>query len=972
MSTASPTQSFFQRAFSPLFARLSAAWAGLDGTTRLHTTVLAGLMVGSLAHYLVFITYFIEDAGISFAYARNWAEGEGFVTFAGGERVEGFSNPLWTWICAAFYVIGVPPFTTAKLLGAAFGAGTLPLAWALTKEARGRLDAVALIPPLLLAASSTYAIWNASGLENSLFGVLLTAGMLLILREAERPQAFPWSAVMFLGLAITRPEGVVYAAVAGLVRLVLAIRARQVVVPIAKWLVVFWAPFLVYQAWRYNYFAWPFPNTFYAKVDGEDRFKPWSWGTKGWLYIRNYMSAFGIGYVLPLALVAMTGLRDRRRWLTLGLTALCALVWLWNGRDGLPDGFDPNWLAKLQLHWDKVRVGAAIFAVVAATVATLGERGAAARVLCLGQVVAGLFFVLYSGGDWMAQWRFFSYFAVPGFVLIGLGLGRLLDAVPPLGRERLGMPTLRLITLTVFVLVIGTPNIWQSAWAAPSPETTISDVKQRVEYMTWVQRRLHLERVTLWDVDMGAHMYYTDWRILDVAGLVDVPVSRHLYQKAFIREYLFLEERPHFAHMHGGWASKVKITTHPEWKRDYIEIPGYPSGRKQFHIGNHIRKDIFVRPSYEGPEGRRAMFKGGVTLEGWDILSPEVPEEGRVVVDVWLKAGFRKAGVRVIAVLDDGAGHQHAFAVPPGYDWYKVTDWKNDEHVRGTFDLDLPKSLPKGTYDLGFVLLDEKSGAVLEVNLPPAPAPEAPVEGVEPVVEAPAAPRYMRGELFFDAAVVIVSRDEATTLADEDRLQAFTFAEIGECELAWGAWKQAEHHVAKNTRWHDDYRPEVKTAVAGCYAARAAEAPTPDEQVRWLVEARGYDHNLDAVVTAAQALAATKDAEGDAAAAKEDWEGAYAAYRAALMLDPRLSWTRKKAEEARDKRLDISGKVKDPPPKPSTTRTAPGPKKAGEPDDPKADDNSPDLKPAGVRRPTVGPRGKVPPQNPAQRAPSVD
>ena len=115
-------------------------------------------------------------------------------------------------------------------------------------------------------------------------------------------------------------------------------------------------------------------------------------------------------------------------------------------------------------------------------------------------------------------------------------------------------------------------------------------------------------------------------------------------------------------------------------------------------------------------------------------------------------------------------------------------------------------------------------------------------------------------------------------------------------------------------------------------------------------------------------MAATKDAEGDAAAAKEDWEGAYAAYRAALMLDPRLSWTRKKAEEARDKRLDISGKVKDPPPKAATTRTAPGPKKAAE----AGDDASPDLKPAGVRRPTVGPRGKVPPQNPAQRAPSVD
>jgi hypothetical protein len=295
--------------------------------------------------------------------------------------------------------------------------------------------------------------------------------------------------------------------------------------------------------------------------------------------------------------------------------------------------------------------------------------------------------------------------------------------------------------------------------------------------------------------------------------------------------------------------------------------------------------------------------------------------------------------------------------VPPGYDWYKVTDWKNDEHVRGTFDLDLPAGLPEGTYDLGFVLLDEKSGEVLPVNLPAAAA----VEG-EPVAEP--APRYMRGEIFFDAAVVVVSRAEATTLADEDRLQAFTFAEIGECELAWSAWKQAEHHLAKNTRWHDDYRPEVKTAIAGCYAARAAEAPTQDEQVRWLVEARGYDHNLDAVVTPARALAATLDAEGDAAAVREDWDAAYAAYRAALQLDPRLSWTRKKAEEARDKRLGINGKVKDPPPKPATKLTAPGPKKA---DEAAAGAGDEPIKPPGPARPLVGPRAKVPPQSPAPR-----
>ena len=200
------------------FERLRLWGFSLTPRGRWHISALVLRAVGSVAHFLVFAVYYIEDAGISFAYARNFAEGEGWVAWAGGERVEGFSNPLWTWLVAAFYLVGVPPWTSSKLMGAVFGAACIPMSYLLSRACRpGRDDNLDLLAPFFLAASSTAAIWHASGLENGLFSVLLTGGMLLVLREGQQPQRHPLSALCFLGLALTRPEGILYAAMAGLV-----------------------------------------------------------------------------------------------------------------------------------------------------------------------------------------------------------------------------------------------------------------------------------------------------------------------------------------------------------------------------------------------------------------------------------------------------------------------------------------------------------------------------------------------------------------------------------------------------------------------------------------------------------------------------------------------------------------------------------------------------------------------------------
>ena len=65
--------------------------------------------LGSLVVFLLFALPFRnwtpDDAFISFEYARNLAEGNGLV-FNDGERVEGFSNLLWTLLLAAVHRVG--------------------------------------------------------------------------------------------------------------------------------------------------------------------------------------------------------------------------------------------------------------------------------------------------------------------------------------------------------------------------------------------------------------------------------------------------------------------------------------------------------------------------------------------------------------------------------------------------------------------------------------------------------------------------------------------------------------------------------------------------------------------------------------------------------------------------------------------------------------------------------------------------
>lgn len=199
----------------------------------------------------------LDDAYITFAYARNWVEGHGIV-FNIGERVEGYTCFLWVVLCALGLWLGFPiePWSTA--LGTAFGVGTLWACAGLTKEfLPTERRFLAPVAALLLAAWPPFAWWSASGMETTLFAFLVTSTLWSYVRTEGRGLLSP---VLLALAAMTRPEGWLLAALLSLD----AVRLQGW--RGARFGLTFAALFGPYFAWRVWYYGYLLPNTFYAKV----------------------------------------------------------------------------------------------------------------------------------------------------------------------------------------------------------------------------------------------------------------------------------------------------------------------------------------------------------------------------------------------------------------------------------------------------------------------------------------------------------------------------------------------------------------------------------------------------------------------------------------------------------------------------------------------------------------------------------
>jgi arabinofuranosyltransferase len=209
----------------------------------------------------------VDDAYISYVYARNAILGHG-LTFNPSERVEGFTNFLWTAMMTPVVGSGADVGRVSSALGMLFGIGVLALV-VLFPRRLGLPAIIGWMAALFLAFDGSFALWSISGLETSLFAFLLTLGALLYVKENfQAALPIPYSGFVFALAAMTRPEAAaVFALTAahqGAWRLLdqRKLLTRSDLIRIGS----FVALFIPYWLMRWRYYHSLLPNSFYAKV----------------------------------------------------------------------------------------------------------------------------------------------------------------------------------------------------------------------------------------------------------------------------------------------------------------------------------------------------------------------------------------------------------------------------------------------------------------------------------------------------------------------------------------------------------------------------------------------------------------------------------------------------------------------------------------------------------------------------------
>lgn len=209
-----------------------------------------------------FRNYIADDAYISLRYARNFADGIGFV-FNEGQKVEGYTNFLWTALMSLPFHLNISPEFFASAFGILCSIGTL---FYVAKGA-GYLQKRAwifLFAPLWLALEPSFGLWTTAGLETPLFTFLITAALFKVFIFSETPKLTPLIGILFALASLTRPEGVLFA----LTTLGVIIYLHRRLTPSTLTSVfLFSVIFFPYFFWRSNYYGSLLPNTFYAKVD---------------------------------------------------------------------------------------------------------------------------------------------------------------------------------------------------------------------------------------------------------------------------------------------------------------------------------------------------------------------------------------------------------------------------------------------------------------------------------------------------------------------------------------------------------------------------------------------------------------------------------------------------------------------------------------------------------------------------------
>lgn len=289
----------------------------------------------------------VDDANIYMVYMKHFSEGHGFVYNIGGERVEGFTSLLWTLIGSVFFAIFNRSelfllFTNVLVVSyALYRLICLMDHWFLCERIISAQSVVFLV---LVGLFPGFIDWTVLSLmETGLWTALLVVFIVEIVQynlNSNSRDFYAKVSVLGLLLLVCRPESMMWVPVLLFILLIKEYKLSQgnmkaclrVLIPAG----IFILGFVVLTLWRLQYFGYPLPNTYYAKVSN-DR---WQNILQGSDYLLHFFKSSPIIWLIAFSLLwffirkeKIEEVKRRSVFILLGVMVISLMIPLITGGD---------------------------------------------------------------------------------------------------------------------------------------------------------------------------------------------------------------------------------------------------------------------------------------------------------------------------------------------------------------------------------------------------------------------------------------------------------------------------------------------------------------------------------------------------------------------------------------------------------------------------------------------------------------
>jgi arabinofuranosyltransferase len=215
----------------------------------------------------------IDDSYITYRYSYNLAKYLRICwNITDNPPVEGYSNPLWMFLNALVFALGINMVVFSKILSLISLIFIFVLFFMKFHE---NIFIFKLIVLIILIVPQTYIHIN-SGLETILYSFLM---LLIFVKIYDilflcKIDYYSIPVLCFL-LTMLRPEGFIISAFSVLFYLIYSFKLHSNRIKVLSIFLIFLFLIIIFYIFRYNYFGYIFPNTYYVKVGSLSKGRIW-------------------------------------------------------------------------------------------------------------------------------------------------------------------------------------------------------------------------------------------------------------------------------------------------------------------------------------------------------------------------------------------------------------------------------------------------------------------------------------------------------------------------------------------------------------------------------------------------------------------------------------------------------------------------------------------------------------------------